>query len=469
MNYAIGRWLKAGALMFIAMLIVAGCEGPAGVAGAKGVQGDPGEQGPKGDSGLGVVSIVPVTEDGTITLTITLTSGDPVVLTIPSGTDGTAGTAGRGIESVTSSGPDENGVLTITITYDDDSDPTRLTVTIPRGQTADLPPAPKGAIDAVVINDTAMVKPGMAKTVDATMYFSGSGLSYSYEIIKRSAIKTIMQKPEGSGMFEISIMDVMGAEMYADGEVKITATNEAGLSASQLFKVRRNQKPRTGGGALIDNSSGDDDMLMLGTSSAGKANMKEVDIRTGSTEAFDNEDPPAILTGDNLASMGMHFLDDDDLTVSASSDDPRIATAEVVGKKLTITGLMSGMTGVSVRVEDSGNLIHVRRVSVTVDASPMVKKMLENVVVVGENTYVIKKIGDYFMDADDTLFISAVSGRTDVAAVAVADDGTLTVTREAQGTGTTKITVTAAEANEAGTDAADGAQTVMQSFTVEFK
>ena len=66
MNSAVGRWFKAGALLFIATLIVAGCEGPAGIpgkigpqgdtgdagaAGPAGTDGDPGLQGPQGDPG----------------------------------------------------------------------------------------------------------------------------------------------------------------------------------------------------------------------------------------------------------------------------------------------------------------------------------------------------------------------------------------------------------------------------------
>jgi hypothetical protein len=45
MNYAIGRWLKAGALMFVAVLVIAACEGPAGVAGAMGDTGATGTTG----------------------------------------------------------------------------------------------------------------------------------------------------------------------------------------------------------------------------------------------------------------------------------------------------------------------------------------------------------------------------------------------------------------------------------------
>ena len=48
MNRTVGRWIQAGALIFVAMLVVAACEGPAGPGGAK---GDTGAGGAKGDTG----------------------------------------------------------------------------------------------------------------------------------------------------------------------------------------------------------------------------------------------------------------------------------------------------------------------------------------------------------------------------------------------------------------------------------
>ena len=53
----VSRWLKAGVLMFVAVLVIAACEGPAGVAGAKGgtgaagPAGEPGAAGPAGEPG----------------------------------------------------------------------------------------------------------------------------------------------------------------------------------------------------------------------------------------------------------------------------------------------------------------------------------------------------------------------------------------------------------------------------------
>ena len=54
MNRTVGRWIKAGALIFIAALVVAACEGPAGPKGDQGDAGDTGPrglEGPKGDTG----------------------------------------------------------------------------------------------------------------------------------------------------------------------------------------------------------------------------------------------------------------------------------------------------------------------------------------------------------------------------------------------------------------------------------
>ena len=51
MNRTVGRWIKAGALIFIAALVVAACEGPAGPTGAAGPAGPAGAAGPTGTAG----------------------------------------------------------------------------------------------------------------------------------------------------------------------------------------------------------------------------------------------------------------------------------------------------------------------------------------------------------------------------------------------------------------------------------
>ena len=55
MNQIVGRWIKAGALIFVAALVLAGCEGASGVkgdAGPAGAAGDDGMPGAAGDDGM---------------------------------------------------------------------------------------------------------------------------------------------------------------------------------------------------------------------------------------------------------------------------------------------------------------------------------------------------------------------------------------------------------------------------------
>ena len=51
MNHTIGRWLKVGALIFVAVLVIAACKGPTGLAGATGDQGHQEHQGAPGNTG----------------------------------------------------------------------------------------------------------------------------------------------------------------------------------------------------------------------------------------------------------------------------------------------------------------------------------------------------------------------------------------------------------------------------------
>ena len=164
-----------------------------------------------------------------------------------------------------------------------------------------------------------------------------------------------------------------------------------------------------------------------------------------------------------------HFIDNDELLFTASSDNDRVATAVIdADGKLVVTGLMSGSARVTVIAEDTGGLIASRNVTVTVNASPMVKKMLPaSIVVVGESMYVIKDIASYFSDEDDALEITAASGVVAVATVppGAITDADLMITRPANApAGISKITVTATEVG-----GGEGAQKVSQSFTLEFK
>ena len=301
--------------------------------------------------------------------------------------------------------------------------------------------------------------------VDATMYFSGTELTYSAEIITPSAINTVKEKPIGSGMFEVSIKETVAAAAtpenvaiaYRDGEVRLTAMNPDGLSASQTFKVRRNKRPVRGDASLVADAEVEvdaDDATTIGTSAEDDANVVSVAITKS-----------VLVPGDDDDSF-YHFTDNDELLFTAFSADDRVATAVIdADGKLVVTGLMSGEARVTVIAEDTGGLIVSKDVTVTVNASPMVKKMLpESIVVVGETTYTIEDISSYFSDEDDTLGITVVNGIVAVAEGEIITAGDLLMITKGNTPGITKITVIATEGAER-----DPPQMVSQSFTVEFK
>ena len=71
----------------------------------------------------------------------------------------------------------------------------------------------------------------------------------------------------------------MLAMEYSDGEVRLTAMNPDGLSASQTFKVRRNKKPGEGAGVLSDGNT-----ATIGTSAEDDANVLSVAITKSVTD-----------------------------------------------------------------------------------------------------------------------------------------------------------------------------------------
>ena len=470
MNSAVGRWFKAGALLFIAMLIVAGCEGPAGVAGAKGVQGDPGEQGPKGDSGLGVVSIVPVTEDGTITLTITLTSGDPVVLTIPSGTDGTAGTAGRGIESVTSSGPDENGVLTITITYDDGSDPTVLTVTLPGQGAPDYTPLTvlDETIDPVIISDMAGEMDTSEESIDLAKHFHSSGM-LMYAVMPATHKEVMISVADS--MLTVSLKE--GAA-YANHTFMVKATDERDVSRTLDFSVRRNRMPMKGTAPAVEVTVGTQkpvvvsSMLATMTDSRVTVNNIRLGIYGNMLYPPDGEGIAADVADATTYTALYHFLDDpgDKLTLRAISLDSAMVSAVTDMKGLSITGKKGSTSetdtvGILVKAEDADGLESDNGVFITVsvDAAPSSKipVPVQNVREGATTASIVFNL--YIDDADhegavavDALTFQASSMDPDVAyvegstdnkiSIAASSDASLAITALKEGDTTIMVTAT---------------------------
>ena len=187
MKNQVSRWLKAGALMFVAVLVIAACEGAAGVAGAK---GDAGPQGETGDAG-------PQGETG---------DAGPQGETGDAGPQGETGDAGPQGEAGTPGDP-AAGPLTSTGTSPMD----------------------------FIVNDGDEMK---MKTYDLTDYFTGGGDALEYMISESAWVTTMVT----GSMLEVTLKD--GAP-YTNNAIKITATSGE-ITLDRSFNVRRNKAPTVG-------------------------------------------------------------------------------------------------------------------------------------------------------------------------------------------------------------------------------
>ena len=206
MNRAIGRWLKAGAFLFITVFVIAACEGPAGIPGDPGATGDPGDPGMQGDPG---------------------DPGDP-------GEPGMQGDPGE---------PGMQG---------DPGEP---------GNDAPSGPLFIANIGTVAINDGV---DGVGEAADGRGrrarnhrlqrllrwcsrvldYVSGpraSGPSVERSDVPTPIIKSITESDTTAGVFEFALLD--DVTTYEPSVVTVRATDEDGLWSEQMFDVRRNQAP----------------------------------------------------------------------------------------------------------------------------------------------------------------------------------------------------------------------------------
>ena len=293
MNSAVGRWFKAGALLFIATLIVAGCEGPAGIAGAKGATGLQGETGDTGDAG-------PVGETGP---------------TGPTGTPGKAGPEG------------------------------------PQGPPGEAPgeeyfaPFTTGTISPLVFNN---MDDGMAsmdtKTVDLTMYMRGHGLTYE----PKPSSTMVMATVDDAGMLSVSI-DKMST--YSDYKVDITATDSRGTKITDDVVVRRNRKP-VAGMKMLDLDEADDNQndIWVGTQEGKNTYDITLVIKGNGCKAdchFGDDDQPSLVF--EVASGNMR-------QVTGAHKSKNMVTITGLKSSNPDMGTVFTAVPVAVRVKDSGGL-----------------------------------------------------------------------------------------------------------------
>ena len=157
---------------------------------------------------------------------------------------------------------------------------------------------------------------------------------------------------------------------------------------------------------------------------------------------------PITLTagkGVSTKEMAAHFTDPDNdkLSYSVVSTDPRVAMADVSGATLTVRPVSKGTTTIMVMVQDAEGLTINRTLTVTVNAppnrAPVVSKPIAPLTLIAGAGVSTVEMTAHFTDPDnDKLSYSAVSTDTRVAMASVSGS-TLTVRPIAEGTTTLMI------------------------------
>ena len=429
MNQIVGRWIKAGALIFITTLIIAACEGPGGVTGPQGEPGPQGERGPQGEVG----PMGPQGEQGPPGA-----DGEqgPQGEQGPAGADGADGADGAQGPQGEQGPQGDQGV---------------------EGPVENLAPAPKGFIPAIVINDggSPMWAYGSDTTAavgDVTGFFHDDMpemLSYSARVTAHAGgaldtMVSVVESDDTAGLFIATV--TAGAlpdpaytaavqESYGNSTVEVMATDQDDLWTSQTFYVRANRAPSirvAGDGKTNLNEGLYETDVVVGTA----GDDKTLEIDTG--EAF--------------------FYDDDELTVTAEVDDPTYASVEVSGDTITVTGLKGTegaiSTSILLRATDTGGLSTKQHVvTLEVDTGPTIKAQPEDLTYTLEATSATVTVVDvarFFTQppatgsSDGAYVYTAASSNVSVATVqAAAVTDNLAI--EVRSLGTTEITLTATE------------------------
>ena len=260
------------------------------------------------------------------------------------------------------------------------------------------PPAIVDAIPAVTI------VAGETATVNAATYFNdpdGDVLEYT---ATTSNAATVTASVSGSTV-------TLSAVAQGSATVAITAQDPGGLSAAQNVSVsveRSNQAPQA-----------------VGT-------IPGQTLRAGESAVVD---------------LSPHFADPDGdtLTYDASSSDAGVATADVSGSVVTISGVAEGSAAVTVTAWDPGRLSAMHVASVMVRGRNRAPEAVGTIplqtVTAGESAMV--NLSRYFTDPDgDDLTYEASSNDTSVVTTSLSG-GTLTLTAVAEGRA--RVTATATD------------------------
>jgi len=291
------------------------------------------------------------------------------------------------------------GTATVMVTA---TDPAGLTATQAVAVTVRTANRPPEAVSGLNIGNLSV---GQSASNDMNQFFrdpDGDALTYSASSSDAGVAAASMSE---------SILTVTGVAR-GTATATVTAADPAGLTAMQNVAVtvveRRNRAPEA-----------------VGT-------IPSINVPAGGSESVD-------------VSSYFRDPDGDALTYSASSRLPGLAAASMSGSVVTVTGVESGRTTVTVTAADPGELTATQRVSVTVGPPNRAPEAVGSIpsigLPIGGSEPV--EVSSYFQDPDgDALTYSADSSDEGVAAASMSGS-VVTVTGVASGQAT--VTVTAAD------------------------
>ena len=289
------------------------------------------------------------------------------------------------------------GSTTVSLTATDSRDATAthtFTLTV-------LPNSAPTTVDTIPAQTVSIG--GSAGTVDLSSYFSdpdGNPLTYS-----ATASDTSKATVSVSGA-TLSITPVA----TGSATITVTATDNSNATATQTFSV---------------------------TVIANRAPVRTSTIPTQTV---------SLTASAVTVDLGSYFSDPDGnpLTYDATSSSTSKATVSVSGATLTITGVATGWTTITVNATDPSNagIQHTFYVSVVSNRSPISVGTIPSQTVRVGATAATVDLSSYFSDPDgNPLTYSATSSNTSKATVSVSG-ATLTITAVAAGSATIRVTAT---------------------------
>lgn len=243
---------------------------------------------------------------------------------------------------------------------------------------------------------------------------------------------------------DISLDDVFEDEGSLDYEVK----NEDENIADVLYRASTNEI------RIYANNTGTTTVVVVATDNIGQTASDEFDVTVTEPAPEEPTNNPPILSGtldDQTVTVGEPIdvsiegvftdPDGDELTYTAESDDTNVATVELSGTDLTISGVNAGSTIFKITATDSEFNV-VGEFDVEVETVPEAVDSIPNqtLAIGGENLSL--NVSDYFYDQDGDVLSYTIESTGNAATVSLTDAD---VDMSPFTRGSTSVTITASD------------------------